>query len=98
MLQEGVYVYGLYLDGVGWDKRNCRLCELLFKVLFIFMFVVYMYVINFIVLKDFCLYQCLVYKKFYRIDLIYIIFIVLKINLSFDYWILRGVVVLCDIK
>ncbi|GAB1299283.1 Dynein axonemal heavy chain 5 [Apodemus speciosus] len=31
---EGVYVYGLYLEGAGWDKRNMRLIESKPKVLF----------------------------------------------------------------
>ena len=24
---EGVYVYGLYLEGAGWDKRGAKLIE-----------------------------------------------------------------------
>jgi len=32
--QEGVYVYGLYLEGAAWDKRNQRLVESKSKVLF----------------------------------------------------------------
>uniref|UniRef100_A0A670HLU4 Dynein heavy chain C-terminal domain-containing protein n=1 Tax=Podarcis muralis TaxID=64176 RepID=A0A670HLU4_PODMU len=32
--QEGVYIYGLYLDGAGWDRRNNKLTESTAKILF----------------------------------------------------------------
>lgn len=87
VLFEGVYVYGLFLDGVGWDWRNCRFIEFLLKVLFIVLFVVYVYVVNIVVLlkevkdmKDvFKFYECFVYKKLRCIDLIYIFCLNLKI-------------------
>lgn len=95
----GVYIYGLFLDGVGWDCRNCRLVEFIFKVLYIFFSVVYVFVINVDKFsKVINLYECFVYKKFRRIDLIYIFSLFLKINKNLDYWILCGVVLLCDIK
>lgn len=95
---EGVYVYGLYLDGAGWDRRNCRLCEATPKVLFTQMPVVHMFAINSTAPKDPRLYQCPVYKKPHRTDLTYITFIVLKTTQAPDHWTLRGVGSLCDVK
>ncbi|XP_074653701.1 dynein axonemal heavy chain 8-like [Tubulanus polymorphus] len=95
---EGVYVYGLALDGAGWDRKNCRLTEPPAKVLFTPLPVVHMFAINSTAPKDPRLYQCPVYKKPQRTDLTYITFIVLKTNVSPDHWILRGVAALCDIK
>lgn len=43
---EGVYVYGLYLEGAGWDRRGCKLIESKPKVLFEMMPVVRMYAVN----------------------------------------------------
>lgn len=98
LLQEGVYIYGLFLDGAGWDKRNGRLTESTAKVLFTQLPVVHMYAINSTAPKDPRLYQCPVYKKPHRTDLTYISFIILKTAQSPDHWILRGVAALCDIK
>lgn len=95
---EGVFIYGLYLDGASWDKRNCRLMESHPKVLFTLLPVVHMYAINSTAPKDPRLYQCPIYKKPHRTDLTYISFIVLKTTQSPDHWTLRGVAALCDIK
>ncbi len=46
LLQRGVYVYGLYLEGSGWDRRNCKLIDSKPKVLFEMMPVVRMYAEN----------------------------------------------------
>ncbi|NWR44721.1 DYH5 protein, partial [Regulus satrapa] len=43
---EGVYVYGLYLEGAGWDKKNMRLTESKPKVLFEQMPVIRIYAEN----------------------------------------------------
>lgn len=43
---EGVYVYGLYLEGAGWDRRSCKLIDSKPKVLFEMMPVIRMYAAN----------------------------------------------------
>ena len=44
--QDGVYIYGLSLDGAGWDKRGMRLIEPSPKVLFAPLPVVHMFALN----------------------------------------------------
>uniref|UniRef100_A0A8C1TUR2 Dynein, axonemal, heavy chain 5 n=1 Tax=Cyprinus carpio TaxID=7962 RepID=A0A8C1TUR2_CYPCA len=94
---EGVYVYGLYLEGAGWDRRNCRLIDSKPKVLFEMMPVVRMYAENNGV-KDPRLYSCPVYKKPVRTDMNYIAAVDLRTSHPPEYWILRGVALLCDVK
>ena len=93
-----MYIYGLYLDGAGWDRRGCKLIEPQPKVLFTLLPVVHVYAVNSTAPKDSRLYQCPVYKKPQRTDLTYITPLWLKTVLSPDHWILRGVALLCDIK
>lgn len=49
---EGVYVYGLYLDGAGWDRRHSRLGESINKVLYTLLPVVHVFAINSVAPKD----------------------------------------------
>ncbi|KAJ1148128.1 hypothetical protein NDU88_000968 [Pleurodeles waltl] len=95
---EGVYVYGLYLDGAGWDKRNGKLAESSPKVLFVLLPVVHIFAINSTSPKDPKLYTCPVYKKPRRTDLTYVTPLWLRTVQPPDHWILRGVALLCDIK
>ncbi|KAK2844298.1 hypothetical protein Q5P01_010957 [Channa striata] len=94
---EGVYVYGLYLEGAGWDRRSCKLTDSKPKVLFEMMPVIRMFAENNAV-KDPRLYACPVYKKPVRTDLNYIAAVDLKTSLPPEHWILRGVALLCDVK
>ncbi|MED6243513.1 Dynein heavy chain 5, axonemal [Ataeniobius toweri] len=48
---EGVYVYGLYLEGAGWDRRSCKLVDSKPKVLFEMMPVIRMYAENNVLCK-----------------------------------------------
>ncbi|KAM9353790.1 dynein axonemal heavy chain 5 isoform 3-T3 [Symphorus nematophorus] len=94
---EGVYVYGLYLEGAGWDRRSCKLVDSKPKVLFEMMPVIRMYAEN-NGAKDSRLYSCPIYKKPVRTDMNYIAAVDLKTSPPPDYWILRGVALLCDVK
>lgn len=96
--QEGVYVHGLFLDGAGWDRRNCRLVEPQAKVLFTPLPVVHLYAVNNVVARDTRFFECPLYKKPRRTDLTYIFCLYLKTNQHPDHWILRGVALLCDVK
>ncbi|XP_034335195.2 dynein axonemal heavy chain 5 isoform X1 [Magallana gigas] len=96
---EGVYIYGLFLDGAGWDRRNCRLVEPTPKVLYTPLPVAHVFATNVDKpSKATNLYECPVYKKPRRTDLTYIFPLLLKTNKNPDHWILRGVALLCDIK
>ncbi|XP_075002904.1 dynein axonemal heavy chain 8 isoform X1 [Calonectris borealis] len=95
---EGVYIYGLYLEGAGWDRRNSKLIESTPKILFVQLPVVHIFAVNTTSPKDPKLYVCPLYKKPKRTDLNYITVIYLRTAVSPDHWILRGVALLCDIK
>ncbi|GCC27018.1 hypothetical protein chiPu_0005439 [Chiloscyllium punctatum] len=95
---EGVFVYGLYLEGAGWDRRNNRLTESKPKVLFEILPVIHMSAINHHSSKDTLVYSCPIYKKPVRTDLNYIAAVDLRTNQPPDHWVLRGVALLCDVK
>jgi len=97
-------VYGLFLDGAGWDRRNVKLMEPQPKVLFTAMPVVHVYAINTAgSSKDekkqaINLFHCPVYKKPRRTDLTYIFPLLLRSVQPPEHWTLRGVAILCDTK
>ncbi|XP_077982678.1 dynein axonemal heavy chain 5-like [Glandiceps talaboti] len=95
---EGVYVYGLFLEGAGWDRRRSCLIEPKVKVLFETLPVIHIFAINSTAGRDQRMYQCPVYKKPTRTDLTYIASVDLKTSQNPDHWILRGVALLCDVK
>ncbi|XP_039266995.2 dynein axonemal heavy chain 8-like [Styela clava] len=105
---EGVYIYGLFLDGAGWDKRNMKLIEPANKVLFTNLPVAHVYAINAMAggtssvkpRSGYAFYECPTYKKPCRTDLTYIFPLKLCTTLAHgpDRWILRGVALLCDTK
>lgn len=99
--EEGVYVYGLFLEGASWDRRNHRLTEAKAKVLFEQMPIIHIYAVNSSSTtesKNSPHYVCPIYKKPRRTDLTYIATVQLKCSKTPDHWILRGVALLCDTK
>ncbi|XP_018048480.1 PREDICTED: dynein heavy chain 8, axonemal [Atta colombica] len=100
---EGVYVYGLFLEGAGWDRRNIRLCESANKVLYVLMPIIHIFVLHNVDKvpppnKGLKLYQCPVYKKPQRTYILLVTSLWLQTLKNPDYWILRGVALLCDTK
>uniref|UniRef100_A0A0A9X8R5 Dynein heavy chain 8, axonemal n=1 Tax=Lygus hesperus TaxID=30085 RepID=A0A0A9X8R5_LYGHE len=96
--KEGVYVYGLYLDGCSWDKKQDRLVESVPKVIYTEMPMIHIFAINTNEPRPKDMYTCPVYKKPRRTDLNFITPLWLPCKFSFEHWILRGVGLLCDIK
>ncbi|XP_041817844.1 dynein heavy chain 5, axonemal [Chelmon rostratus] len=104
----GVYIYGLFLDGAGWDRRAARLTEAPPKVLFTPLPVVHVYAISSANMADskrpagggaaVCLYSCPVYKKPRRTDLNFIFSLQLRSVQPAEHWTLRGAALLCDCK
>ncbi|XP_030612273.1 dynein heavy chain 5, axonemal [Archocentrus centrarchus] len=104
----GVYIYGLFLDGAGWDRRGAKLTEAPPKVLFTPLPVVHVYAVSSANAVDskrapggggaVGLYSCPVYKKPRRTDLNFIFFLQLRSAQPPEHWTLRGAALLCDCK
>lgn len=98
--QEGVYVYGLFLDGASWNRKEKELQESLHKIMFTEMPVIHIFAINTVGNKLMPGYECPVYKKPSRTGLTYVCELRLKSPKGTleAHWISRGVALLCDIK
>ncbi|KAF5296158.1 hypothetical protein FQA39_LY12612 [Lamprigera yunnana] len=95
---EGVYIYGLFLEGASLDRRTGKLIESKPKVLYEQMPVIYIYAINTTAGKDPKLYECPIYRKPQRTDQKYVGSIDFETDYNARHWTLRGVALLCDIK
>ncbi|CAL8073408.1 unnamed protein product [Calicophoron daubneyi] len=103
---EGAYVYGLFLEGADFDRRNLRLAESKPKVLYEPMPVVHIQAMD--ISKDKAIpkemltnvYICPVYKKPRRTDLTFIASLYLRCPPAkqSDVWVLRGTALLCDVR
>ncbi|KAL4001574.1 CD84 antigen [Sarotherodon galilaeus] len=102
----GVYIYGLFLDGAGWDRRGAKLAEAPPKVLFTPLPVVHVFAVSSANMADskrppggggaVSLYSCPVYKKPRRTDLNFIFSLQLRSVQPPERWTLRGAALLCD--
>lgn len=92
---EGVYIHGLFIEGAGWDRKNIRLAESQAKVIFQTMPVILVSATNSVDEGDPKLYRCPVYRRPRRTDLNYIFDVDLKTQQNPDYWVLRGIAMLC---
>lgn len=103
---EGAYVYGLFLEGADFDRRNLRLSESRPKVLYEPMPVIHIQALD--VSKDKEIpssmlsnaYVCPVYKKPRRTDLTYVasLYLHCPVNKPPEHWVMRGTALLCDIR
>lgn len=95
---EGVYVYGLYIEGANWDKRTGKLCEPIPKQLFNQMPVIHLFAVDSEPQPSKTNYECPLYTKPSRTDRRHVVTLRLKTKDLPSHWIMRGVALLCDIK
>ena len=92
---EGVFIHGLFIEGAGWDRKNIRLTESQPKLIFQSMPVIHVSATNSTDDGDPKMYRCPVYRRPRRTDLNYIFDVELKTQQNPDYWVLRGIALLC---
>uniref|UniRef100_A0A5K3EIA0 AAA domain-containing protein n=1 Tax=Mesocestoides corti TaxID=53468 RepID=A0A5K3EIA0_MESCO len=97
---EGVYVYGLYIEGAAWERRSSRLIEARPKILYESMPVIHLFAVQEgrRAMGGRLPYTCPVYRKPRRTDLTYVTSLELNCTKNPDHWIKRSVALLCDIK
>mmetsp|Transcript_11601 Transcript_11601/g.31146 ORF Transcript_11601/g.31146 Transcript_11601/m.31146 type:complete len:106 (-) Transcript_11601:2231-2548(-) len=95
--EDGVYIYGLFLEGGGWEKKSCRLVESLPKVLTVQMPVIHITATN-SPKADPRTYKCPVYRSPKRTIASWIFDVTLPTDDLPLKWIIRGVALLCAIN
>lgn len=95
---EGVYIYGLYLEGAAWDKKLDKLVESAPKILFCPLPVLYVTAVTSADKKKMTanVYRCPVYRNPSRTDRNYVFDVELKTSEKSNLWIVRGVCCLCS--
>ncbi|KAG5316447.1 DYH8 protein, partial [Acromyrmex insinuator] len=95
---EGVYIYGLFLEGAGWDRRHIRLCESANKVLYVLMPIIHIYALHNLDKLPVLNKGLKLYQKPQRTYILLVTSLWLQTLKHPDHWILRGVALLCDNK
>eukprot|EP00741_Cyanophora_paradoxa_P017811 tig00021017_g17202.t1 len=94
---EGVYIYGLFLDGASWSKKENKLVDSPPKILFSPIPILYVTAVTQSEKKqDGVRYMCPVYKIPRRTDLNYVFDVEVRTEDPPNKWILRGVSLLCS--
>jgi dynein heavy chain len=98
ILQEGVAIHGLYLEGASWDRRGATLTEPTNKTMYSPMPVIHVSASNTLTIgEEQGFYRCPVYRTTQRGDGQYVFEINLKCKGSVDAWVLKGLALLCSV-
>jgi dynein heavy chain, axonemal len=103
---EGVYVYGLFLEGCGWDATQQRLCESEPRVLFAPAPCMWLRPFEMSELPDTRAYRCPLYRTAERRGTLattghstnFVMFVNLPTDTEPDHWTLRGVAMLSQLS
>lgn len=94
---EGVYIHGLYLDGVGWNLRHNKLCDAEAKRLYQPLPVMHVTAVLSNERKALGYFKVPCYKVAKRTGATYVSTFMLKSDEDRTKWILRGAALLCSV-